>query len=115
MTERKQTNRKLELELERLKSVLDMAHELRLEWSPGRVRRFDGRRLSGEVLGEVIHVYEESEPKALRTLKHEFIEYVLANEFTEPYRRMINALVMAFEREARHRKERVVERLSDVI
>lgn len=115
MTERKQISRKLESELERLKSVLNFGQELKLEWTPGRVRHFDGRRLSGEVLGEVIHIYEESEQKALRTLKHEFIEYVLANEFTEPYRQLVNTLVMAFEKEARRRKEKLVERLSDVI
>ncbi|GAI38111.1 unnamed protein product [marine sediment metagenome] len=115
MTERKQTNRKLELELKRLKSVLDMAHELRLEWFPGQVKRFRGRRLSGEVLGEVIHIYDESEPRALTTLKHEFIEYILTIEFTAPYKRMINTLISAFEEEMYQRKERVVKRLSDVI
>ncbi|GAI00946.1 unnamed protein product, partial [marine sediment metagenome] len=99
MTERKQTNRKLELELERLKSVLDMAHELRLEWLPGQVKRFRGRRLSGEVLNEVIYIYDESEPMALATLKHEFIEYILTIEFTAPYKRMINTLISAFEEE----------------
>ncbi len=115
MTEQEQTNRKLKSELRRLKSALGIAHELRLKWLPGQVKRFRGRRLSGEVLGEVIYIYDESEPRALATLKHEFIEYILTIEFTAPYKRMINTLISAFEEEMYQRKERVVRRLSDVI
>ena len=105
----------LESELERLKRALDLGHELNVKWLPGCTRRSNGRRLSGEVLGETIYIYDETEPKALRTLKHEFIEYVLASEFTAPYMRMINKLISAFEDEAYARKERVVKKLSDVI
>lgn len=105
----------LESELERLKRTLNLGHELKVKWLPGHVKHFDSRRLIGEVLGETIFVYAESEAEALRTVKHEFIEHVLANSFTEPYRRMINTLIEAFEKEARRHKERVVERLTDVI
>jgi len=115
VTDRTRTLRKLESELRRLKRALNMGHELRVEWLPGRVKRFRGRRLSGEVLGETIYIYDEPEPRALATLKHEFIEYILTVEFTAPYKRMINTLISAFEEEMYQRKERVVNRLGDVI
>jgi len=116
MTAKSEAKRaKLESELDRLKWALDTGHELKLRWLPGRVKLFRGRRLSGEVLEEIIYIYDEEEERALTTLKHEFIEYILTIEFTAPYKRMINTLISAFEEEMYQRKERVVRRLSDVI
>lgn len=115
MTMRVRTLRKMESELKRLKRTLGMGHELRLKWLPGQVKHHRGRRISGEVLDEVIYIYDESEPRALTTLKHEFIEYILTIGFTASYKRMINTLISAFEEEMYQRKEWVVKRLSDVI
>jgi hypothetical protein len=65
------TLRRLERELASLKKKFQMAQELRVEWMPNNGSK------SGEVIGTSIYVYEIDQKKALDTLRHEFIEYLL--------------------------------------
>ena len=58
-----------------------------------------------------IRIYEVDVTKALDTLRHEFIEYLLTRDLVAPYKRLINALILVFEKEMYDRKERLVERL----
>jgi hypothetical protein len=55
-------------------------------------------------------MYEAGERRALDTLRHEFIEYVLVNELVVPYKRLVNKLITAFEEEMHNRKEKLVDR-----
>jgi len=98
--------KQLELELSKLKEKFQMAHELKVKWLPN-----SSRKKSGEVLDRTIYIYEENEAEALDTLRHEFIDYILAIEFETPYKRLINKLVAAFEEEMYGRKERLIEKL----
>ena len=82
----------LERELFNLKSRFQLAHELKVKWLPN-----ENSKKSGEVIGRNIYVYEEEETKALDTLKHELIEYMLTCELVAPYKKMINKLISLFE------------------
>jgi uncharacterized protein Smg (DUF494 family) len=99
------TLRRLQTELARLKKSFQMGEELRLEWSPNNGPK------SGEVTGTTVRIYEEDEAKALETLRHEFIEYLLTRDLVAPYKRLINKLISLFEEEMYDRKEKLVERL----
>jgi hypothetical protein len=95
----------LETELAHLKSKFQMGQELELQWTPN-----DGSK-SGEIAGTTIRVYEADATKALDTLRHEFIEYILTRDLVAPYKRLINKLISLFEEEMYDRKEDLVERL----
>ena len=99
---------RLETELARLKSKFQMGHELKLQWAPNKGPR------SGEVTGTTIRIYEEDETKALDTLRHEFIEYLVTRDLVAPYKRLINKLISLFEEEMYDRKEKLVERLQEL-
>lgn len=80
------------------------------------MRSSSGRILAGKVVNrDVIEVYDEHEADALATLAHEFVEYVVARELVSPYQNLVNGLISAIEREAYHRRERVVENLVNVL
>ena len=97
--------RRLEAELTYLKRKFQIGQELKLQWTPNNGPK------SGEVTGGAIRIYEADQTKALDTLRHEFIEYVLVNEFVAPYKRLINKLISLFEEEMYRRKEELVEKL----
>jgi uncharacterized protein Smg (DUF494 family) len=86
-----------------------MGQELKLQWMPN-----DGPK-SGEVTDTTIRIYEPSEAKALETLRHEFIEYLLTKDLVAPYKRLINKLISLFEEEMYDRKEKLVEKLSEQV
>lgn len=94
----------LKTELIHLKQKFGMGQELKLEWMP------KNGPMSGEVSGGSIYIYEANEAKALDTLRHEFVEYILMNELVAPYKRLVNKLITVFEEEMYDRKERLVER-----
>ena len=102
------TLRLLKQELARLKSRFRMGHELRLQWTPNNGSK------SGEVTGTTIRIYESDQEKALDTLRHEFIEYLLTQDLVAPYKRLINKLISLFEEEMYDRKEKLVERLQEL-
>jgi len=102
------TLQRLETELHRLKRKFRMGQELQLEWTPNNGPK------SGEVLDTTIRIYEEDETKALDTLRHEFIEYLLTRDLVAPYKRMINKLISLFEEEMYDRKEKLVQRLQEL-
>jgi hypothetical protein len=85
-----------------------MGQELKLEWSPNNGPK------SGEVTGTMIQIYEADLEKALDTLRHEFIEYLLTRDLVAPYKRLINKLISLLEEEMYDRKEKLVERLQEL-
>jgi len=99
---------RLETELHHLKQKFQMGHELRLQWTPNNGSK------SGEVTGTTIRIYESDQEKALDTLRHEFIEYLLTQDLVAPYKRLINKLISLFEEEMYDRKEKLVERLQEL-
>jgi len=101
--------KKLEAELERLKKILKLGYELKVRWIPN-----NNSKLSGEVKGETIYIYDEEEELALETLKHEFIDYAIS-KVIEPYKEVTNRLISLINDDAYRRKERLVEALCHLI
>ena len=114
MTRRERIQQKLKSELKRLKSALDMGHELKVEWLPKDVRNSRGKQLSGEVVGDTIHIYDEDETAAMATLRHEFLDYAISQAI-EPYKEVTNRLISMINEDAYRTKEKLVERLSRLV
>ena len=95
--------------LQDLKQRLGIGYELDVKWSPD-----ENAKLSGEVKGTCVFVYEVSEEKALETLKHEFLDYAIS-KVMEPYERIANKLIGLVNEEAYRRKEKLVEVLTKLV
>ena len=101
----KVTQKKLEDELERLKKILKLGYELKVRWLPN-----DKLRISGEVKGEYIYVYDEDMEVALETLKHEFLDYAISM-IIELYTEVTNKFISIINEDAYKKKERLVNSL----
>lgn len=97
--------KKLETELERLKKILKLGYELKVRWIPNKKLR-----VSGEVRGDYIYVYDEDSEVALETLKHEFVDYAIS-KVIQPYKEVTNRLIALINDLAYKRKEKLVEAL----
>jgi len=107
---------RLEEELERLKRRVGLGLDLHVVWAPHRIKyNIDGNPLSGEVKGNTIIIYDSSLDRALETLRHEFLDYIISHEIEEPYKMLINRLIEVFESVMYKKKERVIERLQSII
>ena len=97
--------RLLEEELRRLEGILGINDRLRVEWVP------DGRRkLSGEVRGKTIFVYDRESESALETLRHELVDYLVCQAI-QPYKEIANRLILFVNDRAYQEKEEMVEKL----
>jgi hypothetical protein len=101
--------KRLENELERLKKRLKIGYELKVVWSPN-----NGGNLAGEVKDETIYIYDESEKEALKTLRHEFLDYAIS-KLIEPYKNVTNKLIMLMNEETYKHKEKFIEALVELI
>ena len=72
--------------------------------SPGK------KHLSGEVRDRTVFIYDSDYGTALRTLRHELIDYVVSKA-VEPYKEVANKLLALLNEKAYRDKENVVERL----
>jgi hypothetical protein len=106
--ESKDIQAELERELKALMEKLGISG-LQVLWSPDETSK-----LSGEVRGSVIHIYEPNLEKARETLKHEVLDYLVSNPI-EPYKEMTNMFIRKVNEEAYCRKERVVQSLLGLI
>jgi hypothetical protein len=76
--------------------------------------------LSGEVKNDVILIYEEEPEKAIDTLRHEFIDYLVwlavrpYEQTTMLYRAMFKGLLERLGENAYEEKERAVEAISRI-
>ena len=95
----------LEAELDKLKRKMKMGYELKVIHTP----KIDSK-LSGQVKGNFIFVYDMDRDIAIETLKHEFIDYAVSKTI-EPYKEISNLLIKLFNKEAYERKENLVELL----
>ena len=69
----------------------------------------------GEVREDVIYIYEKDEEKAIETLRHEAIDYLISTKIIKPLINMINLLIKSREREIYLEKEKLIERLTKLI
>ena len=81
-------------ELKKFQNVFCMGYELEVSHLPCPPNEFrtskEGKPLSGEVIGNMIFVYESDKQKALKTLCHEFFEKLISTH-CEKYIRIINS------------------------
>jgi hypothetical protein len=101
--------KRLEEELQWLKHSTGICQDVNVLWVPSA-----DKALSGEVKAKNIIVYEPNESEALKTLRHEFIDYCLCQAIV-PYKEVTNALVKLVNDDAYRRKEIVVEALTGLI
>jgi hypothetical protein len=96
---------KLEDELNRLKRKANYGYELKVVWLPSY-----NSKLSGEVKNDIIYIYEPEECEAIKTLKHEFVDYIVSQAI-EPYKDIVNKFIQLLNEETYKKKESVVEAL----
>jgi len=101
---------KLRYELDRLKMLLNYGHELEVRWMPN-----GGSDKLGEVRGDVIYIYAVEENDALRSLRHEFIDYYISREVIEPLLKYINLQKRLIEDLIYDRKEFLVNNVVRVL
>jgi hypothetical protein len=87
MSERKRTVQKsideiehaIKKELVRLQNIFKVGYELTVKYTPNGVRYSQhGKLLLNEVNSNVILIYEDSKEKAIATLYHEFMEWMIS-------------------------------------
>lgn len=104
--------KKLNEELIFLQNKFNKGHELVLKYLPGEIRYSQNDKpLSGEVNGNLILIYDDKEDRAISTLQHEFIEYLLT-PLIKDYLNIINNQNKLLTQLLCKRKEDVVERLT---
>ena len=106
----KGAQRRLEEELERLKQTLNVNYDLKVIWVPKK----EGK-LSGEVRGSIIYLYEEEKGRAMETLKHEFIDYHITKEIVDPLIGYINVQKSLIDGLIYERKEDLVDRIAKLL
>ena len=95
-------------ELENLKNISGLGSALSLVWAPD-----PEKTLSGEVKGNTVYIYDESEKQALDTLHHEFFDYCISQAI-KPYRQVTNTLIKLLNENAYKQKEEIVEGLRKI-
>jgi hypothetical protein len=101
-------------ELERLKQKVGMGYEVEVLWLPGTVKHKAGRQLLEEVEDNTIIIYVEDPEEARRLLVHGFFEWIL-NQYSKPYRQLINSLIELFETQQYERKEKIIDALAKLV
>ena len=86
--------------------MLNIEEDLKVVWSPS-----SSGRLSGEVRGKVIFIYEPDPGKAIEAVEHEVLDYLIAQPI-EPLKKMLNKLIEMVNDDVYRRKERVVDKLA---
>lgn len=96
-------NRFLKEEISRLIQQSGNGNDLDVEWVP----RIDSAK-EGEVVGKTIFVYSQDLTKAIETLRHEFVDYLVCKA-VDPYQDLVNALLAVVSERAYRKKEEIVE------
>jgi len=97
---------KLAKALADLKTKLAIEEEFELVWLPS----VQGP-LSGEIKEKRIFIYEAEEAKALQTLIHELVDYLVTTRIVQPLVKLVNLLVKSTEANIYQAKEEVIEKL----
>jgi hypothetical protein len=100
---------RLKNELKALKRKAGIADDLEVIWAPNV-----DSKLSGEVKGKTIYIYESEEEKAVNTLIHEFIDFLVSRAL-EPYVSFANAMIKLLSDIAYRRKEETIETIARLL
>lgn len=108
-------------ELKRLQQKYQAGFECFVDWEPTEIfarptiTRPDSKqlRVHGEWKGSRLIIYEnEKLEKAIHTLHHEFIEYILINDLVDDYVILANSLQNVFRTMAYKKQELRIEQLA---
>ena len=99
----------LEKELERLNRILKTGYELEVHWVPN-----DESKLHGEVKGTTILIYDQTIKESLKTLRHEFMDYMVCKPI-KPYKQVIDAFKLVLNEIVYKEKEQLIESLCRLI
>lgn len=102
--------RALEEELSRLKGVIPFEEALTVCWTPR-----SHSKISGEVIGDTVYIYDENAQEAVNTLKHEYLDCLFTRKMIEPLITIVNAFIKLKERDIYKEKERIVANLLKLI
>lgn len=102
-------SRFLKEELSRLTRQSGHEDILDVIWVP----RIDSAK-EGEVVGSTVFVYSPDPVQAIKTLRHEFMDYLVCKA-VEPYQDMVNALLSILSEKAYRKKEEVVESILKIL
>jgi len=102
--------KRLAEELENLKRLLDLESSFEVVWMP-----LPESELSGEVKDKTIYIYECEMDKALKTLRHELVDYMLTSKIVKPLVDLVNILIKTREAEIYREKEKLVETFSKLL
>ena len=104
---------KLNEELKFLQNKFNKGYELTLKYLPGEIRYNENNKpLAGEIINDMIIIYEAKEEKAIATLHHEFLEYLIIPLLKDSFyiisyqNKIITQLLL-------NKKEDIVEQLSN--
>jgi len=115
----------LEKRLEQLKELMGMGKELTVEWMPSIKNEklpFDkDATLRGQVnkTNRCLEIFDSNLDDALRTVIHEYVEYIIDCQLIDPYVILYNNVQRAYEKAFMennyHRKECVIEVLVKIL
>ena len=104
--------KKLKQELKFLQNKFNKGYELTLKHLPGEIRYNENNKpLAGEIINDMIIIYDAKEEKAIATLHHEFLEYLIIPLLKDSFyiisyqNKIITQLLL-------NKKEEIVEQLS---
>lgn len=101
----------LQQEFLRLKAKLGIGNEVTsVVW----IRKPDSP-VCGEVKNGTVYIYERDGRKAVETLRHELLDFLLTSRIINPFVSLVNLLIKSREAEIYKEKEKLVEVLSSLI
>lgn len=109
LEDRREVEATLEAELEKLKKLLNYGDQLRVKWVPD-----ENSKVLGEVKGDTILIYVE-EKDAVRSLRHEFLDHYVSEQIINPLLKYINLQKCLIEDLVYDRKEKMVNKILDLI
>lgn len=106
---------RLKDELKILQDKFHTGHSLTVKHLPGQLRYSQyNKPLSGEIKGNLILIYEDDEARAIETLHHELIEFILFPLIKE-YIEIINIQNKLLSQLLYKRREDIVEQLTNAM
>jgi len=101
---------RLRRELRRLQEKFGLGLELKdVRWVPK-----DGV-FSGEVKDGIVYVYDKEPEEAIRTLRHEVLDFHLTEKIIRKPINLLNLILKHLETEIYQEKEKLINRLTDLL
>ena len=104
------TEMRLKSELKKLKELFDYGDHLKVKWIPNK-----SSSVFGEVKGDTILIYVEGEEEAVKCVRHEFVDFCISEQIIKPPLKYINLQKCLIEDLIYDRKEKLVNKILNLI